>query len=107
MKEGCGVNQKSHASKMHAYYYMTRIDEKEDEDEINNDRFIDQLPQPTHSSPAPSTSYDHHQDDCVTSKSHKNNDSKTKTSLVTDEKSELQLSPSSAQSTIETTSDKE
>ena len=86
---------------------LTRIEENEDEDEINNDRFIDQLPQPTHSSPAPSTSYDRYHDDCVTSKSHKNNDSKTKTSLVTDEQREPQLSPSSAQSTIETTSDEE
>ena len=88
---------------------LTPIEEDENENEFNNDQFIDQLPQPTHSSPVPCTSYNDYQDDCVTAKTSKTNRSKSnkETSPVTKEQKELSSSSSSTPSPIATSTDDE
>ena len=82
---------------------LTRIEEDENENG-NNDQYIDQLPQPTHSSPVPRTSYSQYQDDCATSKNFKH---KEETSPVTAEQREPSSSSSSTPSQIATSTDDE
>ena len=73
---------------------LTRIEEDQEEDQVNEDRYISKIPPPTHSSPAPHISYDNYQDDCVTSKTPRIYDqNKEETSLIATEQREQEANP--------------